>query len=355
MNNTYFDKVTIVIPTFNRRVYLRRILSYYQLYAPNINILVTDSSSDENKDVKMNTISSFNDLNISYNDDYPSMLNLFQKIASAAGQVKTKYCVVCADDDFITPNGIEHSVKFLENNADYTVAHGYYIQYEQDEIEQQRFVWVPYLACPSVTSPDAVERFRIHLLNYYPTFYGVHRTDFLRRIFDESQKYTDDVRFGELLPSMLSAIYGKLKCLDLLYGVRENSRRSVGYTGDRMSNFIKEGTYDYKYLRFRSCLVPHLLANSDLTESQAVKVCDDTMHMYFIIVPWRNRKEVEKMKALSIYDKLFLPTEKLKERLRSCLEDPSSKYYDDFDRIRKHVFLHQKYNNTAEDNRVPVC
>lgn len=354
MNNTNFNKVTVIIPTFNRCIHLRRILSYYQLYVPDVKILIADASSNYNQETNGKFISSFSNSNILHLN-YPSDIAPLLKYRDAMDHVNTQYIVFCADDDFITPNGIDQSVDFLEKNPDYTVAHGYYIDYEQDKIKRQQFSWFPLYFCPSVTLPDVVERFRTHFLNYYPTFYGVHRTDFMKMIFDETEKHTDDEIFAELLPSMLSAIYGKLKRLDLFYAAREYSGTSGGATTKKIPQFIEEGTYEYKYVRFRDCLKHHLLANSNLTEVQTVKVIDDTMHMYCSISEWRSHKQEEKLKALSIYDKLFLPSEKLKERLRSFLEEPSSKYYDDFDKIRKHVFLHHKYSNTVMDNRVSAC
>ena len=334
------DLVTLIIPT-NRSAVLRRALDYYSQCQAKFNILVADSGSDESKAVNMQTVSSFNDLNVFHIGDYSPKIVMFQKITLALEQVKTKYSVICGDDDFIVPDGINKSVDFLEDNPDYTVAHGYYISHRLDELKQQRFVWTLNQVCPSVTSPDAAERFRIHFINYYPTFYGVHKTDSLKMILEETSKYTDEGRFGELLPSMLSAIHGKLKRLDLLYGMREYSQASTGRIFKSIPQLIKEGDFDCKYVRFRSCLVSHFLTNSNMPEDQLAKIIDETIHIYMQIGKWRFT-HIEKLKELSIYDKLFLPTVELRERLRSCLEDPSSKYYNDFVKLKKHV-LHYGY------------
>ena len=42
-------KVSIIIPTYNRPAYLRRILDYYDSFGEDFKIIVADSSSDENK------------------------------------------------------------------------------------------------------------------------------------------------------------------------------------------------------------------------------------------------------------------------------------------------------------------
>ena len=42
---------TIIIPTYNRPKYLERILSYYNGFKENYNIIVADSSLNENKEI----------------------------------------------------------------------------------------------------------------------------------------------------------------------------------------------------------------------------------------------------------------------------------------------------------------
>ena len=43
--------------------------------------------------------------------------------------IKTKYCVFCADDDFIIPNAIAKGIKFLDKNPDYIAVGGQNINF----------------------------------------------------------------------------------------------------------------------------------------------------------------------------------------------------------------------------------
>ena len=56
--------LTIVIITFNRYCFLKRLLSFYQSFETNVNILVLDSSSDEIKDKEL--IKQLNQPNITW-------------------------------------------------------------------------------------------------------------------------------------------------------------------------------------------------------------------------------------------------------------------------------------------------
>ncbi len=360
--------VTVIIPTYNRPEYLRRILNYYDEYRGDNNIIVADSSSNENKKLNKEIISSFSNLNLSHLSTCSSTINLFHKIAYAVDHVDTKYCVVCADDDFITPNGINQSVDFLEKNPDFTVAHGYYLSFylKTDERKKQQFCWVPIYPYKSITFTDAKSRLNFHLLNYYPTFYAVHRTDFLKMIFKETLKFTNDDRFGELLPSMLALIYAKMKRLDVLYAARESIPGSLGRTTENLEDFIKAGTYDAKYAKFRDCLAIHLSEKSQLDVEESKRVVDDAMSVY--LSAYIMKKESTNYKHILIhkmsnildylrlpewmdegirsgYRKLFLLKQMQMKDFQGSVDVPSSKYYDDFNKIRLHVL---SYSNSKK-------
>ena len=102
---------TILIPTYRPR-YLKRILSYYNEHGRDFSIIVADSSSNENKVLNSKNILSLPNNNILYLK-YPTDVEPFcEKIPDALKYIKTKYCVICADDDFMIPNAIKESINF---------------------------------------------------------------------------------------------------------------------------------------------------------------------------------------------------------------------------------------------------
>ena len=122
-------KCNIIIPTYNRPAYLRRILGYYGDYGRDFNVIVADSSSDDIKAINEETISSTSKTDIEYLGDYTPDVNPYTKVADAVNHAGEQYCVLCADDDFVTPDGIRQSVDFLEENPDFAIAHGRYINF----------------------------------------------------------------------------------------------------------------------------------------------------------------------------------------------------------------------------------
>jgi glycosyltransferase domain-containing protein len=273
------SKCTIIIPTHNRSKYLRRILSHYNEYGRDYKIVVADSSSEENKNSNKEWICKFSDLDILHLSNYPSEIYFYDKMADALNYASGKYCVVCPDDDFVTPNGINASVDFLEDNPDFTIAHGDYICFwlQADGTGQFQFCTRPIYPHRSLAFDDAEQRLEFHFSNYLPTQYAVHRTNLLKMAFSEAAKFTDDLQFGELLPSMLTSIYGKMKHVAVPYAGREPSAQRR----ESLKDFIRSGTYEDKYRRFRESLVPHLTGQSHLNAEDAGIVVDEAMFAYF--------------------------------------------------------------------------
>ena len=359
-------KCTILIPTYNRPNPLRRVLSYYNKYGRDFNIIIADASSNENKKLNKNIISKFSKLNIFYIDKYSPTVIVHQKLSDAINQVKTKYSVFCADDDFITPNGINQSVTFLEKNPDFSCAHGHYISFyfKTNIIGGGKRYYQPIYPYKSISFVSVKKRLVFHFSSQYPTFYAVHRTDLLKIIFKDAVGFTDDVRFGELLPTMLDLIYGKMKKLDVLYCAREKIYGFARQTRKSYNDFIKNGTYDRKYNKFKNCLVEHLIKNSHTTSDEAKELIDKGMteflskyypksFKHFIVGKMNkyfnpiNLSEPVDRNIRMLYRKIFTSKDnfnKSKEmnNFKKKIENPNSKYFNDFEKISNHISLYAK-------------
>jgi len=356
--NTKIDNpCTILIPTYNRPNRLRRLLDYYNKYGKDSNIIVADSSSNENKKLNKKNILLFSDLNIFYLDNYSSEINLFHKIADALNYINTKYTVFCADDDFITPNGINKSMDFLEKNPDFTVAHGHYIIFCLKN--KKKFFWTSFPDHKSVTFSEIKSRLVFSLSNcQLLTLYGVRKTKHLKKLFKEVIKFTEESYFPEFLLNILNVIYGKIKCLDILYEARELILGSGTTTTMDLIDLIKKGTYNKEYARFRECLSIHLSKKSDLTIKQLKKLIDGAMPACLNTM-YKRRHSNPMIKITKFLRTLGLPSwmyGKMRElywdlsfikNVRmdpfwNLIDKPSSKYYNDFNKIRNHVLLHSK-------------
>lgn len=357
---TNFD---IIIPTYNRPAYLRRILDYYDSFGENLDIIVADSSSNENRKLNRDTIASVSKANIQYLDHYSTKINPHHKFADVVNYARKKYCVFCADDDFITLNGIEQSVDFLEKNPDFSVAQGQYIGFRvrTGEGKKQRFLWKFADPAISIEFPDPEARLEYHMSNYFTsTVYGVHRSDALKMVYNEFLKSeADPFLFGELLPTMLTIIYGKMKCLNVLYGARD-TEPVMGRTWPTLRDAIETGTFDEKYVKFRDCLAGHLSKNSRLGIEESGKLVDKAMSAYLHkhilrpVVPTSKSDTVPvpKSKQRIFLDSLHLPDwmdKGITTSYNALFNKPVSmppEYHNDFNKIRLQVLSHSRTADT---------
>jgi len=352
----------IIIPTFNRPDYLRRILTYYDSFEEDYKVIVPDSSSDENKRINRETISTISNLDILYLDNFSPDIPSYHKFANATEHVEEKYCVFCADDDFVTPNGIKQSMDFLNNNPDFIVAQGRYIGFRllnDNEKKKRRLSWKFAYSPTSIEFSDTESRFEYHLSNYsIPTLFAVHRSEDLKIITREALKAKVELLlFYELLSTLLTLICGKMKCLDVLYGVR-NSEPILNSSVPTIGEAIEAGTFNEKYAPFRACLSESLCKKSGLTTEKSGQLVDKAMSAYLNKQMLRPIVPIPKSKKRTALDSLPLPNRtkrgivslyaasyktlyvKLVSLYNTLIVKPAfllSKHGDDFNKIRLHV------------------
>ena len=206
---------TIVIPTYNRYKNLYRLLDFFgEIENKNFKILILDSSSHEiDNDLSKRIESNDNILLKKYDN------NIFfaQKLGQGTQFIDTKYAIMCADDDYIFTDAVERCVNFLEENEDFSLAHGRFVlhSYFNDDVIFEN----TYQKDCSIENDDFADRLYNHSSLYYPTFYSVHRSEEMKLIYQKASEYTDNFGLSEILPSFISILYGKKKVRPASYGI----------------------------------------------------------------------------------------------------------------------------------------
>lgn len=218
------DNLTIVIITFNRYCFLKRLLSFYQSFETNVNILVLDSSSDEIKDEEL--IKQLNQKNIIWKK-YDKKIFFATKISEGSTFINSKYAVLCADDDFLFPNSLKNAIQFLENNKSYSSCCG--LQYKHHIIKFLKknipIFRKSALGGTSTDEENIFERLTKYLSGnsvYYP-LYAVHRTLDFKKIWQDTATYANFWGLSEIFSCSLSLIFGKMKVLNIPYITRQKN------------------------------------------------------------------------------------------------------------------------------------
>ena len=348
------NKVDLIIPTYNRPNFLKRILAYYSLHGKNFSFIIADSSSPINKSHNKKIINTFSKLNILYIDKFPQNLSQHDKFAEMIKFAKSKYCVFCADDDFIVPNGIKEAVDFLEKNPDYSAAHGTYISFYvyKTPFGSKKFWW-RFLYSPfSITSLNPANRLSSHLTNYNMVVWAVRRTNIVKNCYEEFSKSKIDPyllpNFGELLPDVLTVIYGKIKYLNTFYAARQAFSQILS-DYPSLIDAKNIGIYNRDYGKFKNCLINNLTRLDNIPEDKTDKIIDLAMEKY-IKYSYQEHIQTKINRILNHSPKFILSLIKLlhasylfskekKDRI-GPIDKPSSKYFDDFETIRQTVLRH---------------
>ncbi|MFC1869947.1 TIGR00180 family glycosyltransferase [Chloroflexota bacterium] len=358
------EKITILIPTYNRHAYLKRLLRYYLDNEIPLNILVADSGTVPLDDELVSIIAS---PRLSYLE-FPSELTTQAKIRQALSKITAEYTVICADDDFIVPSAIKECIEFMEKNPDYSVALGRGCSHSlrKRKTGKIEFDWVPDHYGKSITTygkpitfDSPSERLKFHLSHYNTTFYGVHRTNTLRFIFEEALEATSHGRLGEILLTALTLICGKMGKLPIFYASREHNSSSVErtlkilpYFHRPWSSFLASDNCDAECQRAVACLAKNLQNQTDLDMDISIKTAEEALNGY--LAPLRLRLFTQNRSYLrnllrEIVKKLHLRSLTLdsyrsNRRLRAAqreyenlLGKSDSRFYENFNQVREAI------------------
>ena len=102
-------KLTIIIPTYNRKKSLKKVIKFWQ-HIPYIKFIILDGGNKSlNKYLKKNINSQFKYLHFKRS-------SLSERVFLSHKYIKTKYTILCCDDEFYNPEGLLECVNYLEKN-----------------------------------------------------------------------------------------------------------------------------------------------------------------------------------------------------------------------------------------------
>ena len=251
------NKLTLIILTYNRYSYLKRLIKFYNFLECKFNILVLDSSSDSLNDKDL--ILMLNSENIVWKK-FNSKIFFAKKISEASKFISTDFSVLCADDDIIFPEGLRRSMNFLEENRDFSSCFGItykhfiknffgkkILHFEKKNINYEFL---------EKSSYARVEKYLSQNSNYYP-MYSVHRSEDFKRIWNITANHIIFWGLSEVFPCCLSLSMGKMKILNKPYTSRERNNFSW------QNNQIQKEMYSLDKIELVKKILAEFLADKE--------------------------------------------------------------------------------------------
>ena len=219
MSNKTNTKTTIIIPTKDRPLCLLRLIKFLENFSEEFKIIVLDSSEKKKNFYKINLKNNV-EVKFFY---FKSNISLAKKIFEGLKKVKTKYSVLCADDDFIIPSKFKLFKNFLENNSKYISVVGLSFNHPfrfQIKLSNLYFEEI-YKDFHSNDSNSQYERIKNYFYgNAISSFYGYYKTTDLVKIYNYARFIKGKVLF-EYFCNIFSLLFGKIKLMPTFFFSRE--------------------------------------------------------------------------------------------------------------------------------------
>ena len=184
------NNLTVLLTIKDRQKFTFRWIEYANKISFPFKVLIADGGKDHNVENKLSNRKNFPKVNYEY-IRYPydqTYKEFYSKLDSLISKVKTPYVVLGDDDDFFLVEGLRSCVNFLDNNPDYISCGGrlsrFFIHPDSDKAYGDEIEFILHPPANSMDSNTAVERVEKHFRSYQLTWYDVHRTDIIQKVFN---------------------------------------------------------------------------------------------------------------------------------------------------------------------------
>ena len=191
-----------------------------------------------------------------------------RRLTGVLSQLSTPFTVICADDDFIHPEGISACVSFLRTHEEYVLAHGYSAVFRNDE-GRPGFTRYPQ---KGVDYSQPTNRLMYHLKHYTTTYYSVHRHHAQVECLEKAGDLNGSYRMQELFASALTAVEGKMKQLPVPYLLKEAHPGNLAVTDRDWYELVTARDYSLMYDVFREGVAEALVRHGEATASANLQV-----------------------------------------------------------------------------------
>lgn len=347
--------LTILIPTRNRWGFLARLLHYYADAGLTHRIRVGDSSDpDRSPEAEAVLASVAGRLDVECRP-YPGADN-FACIAGLLDRVSTPYVAWSADDDFLVPRALDQAVAALTARPEVSAVHGAAALFGVATGQPHGPVaWTSSYRQEALEHDRASARLIAYMSAYFPIIYSVHRTENLQWCYRRVVELRLDNVFGELLPSCLPVVRGKIAKLQNLYMVRQ---AHTAMTSARLNpdpfEWIAGTDWSRQCGGVKTALAGEVARHDGIDQPEACDVVKQAVWAYVARAleigrleyagwsarsPARWRARLRRVPGLADQYRKFqrlLPGTENALSL-SGLSHPSSPYYDDFSLIHQAI------------------
>jgi len=238
------DSKTFALILLNRdgTPYLRRALDYLKRVEYPGQIVICDSSHPEHAGFVAGSQAAYPDLWIEL-ATFPDTVEFFDKLEATLDRLPAEHAMLCANDDFVIPDVLERCVAALSSDTSLSCARGRSVMFQlvrQPDPGGDSNVGVGLSLYPmrSYMHAGCIERTLEFLRNYSTTMHSVHHRALLLENVRYTGAHSGNLIFFQYLFSAISAVQGRILCLDEPFYIRQGR-------ADSMSAQMRRASYEH--------------------------------------------------------------------------------------------------------------
>jgi glycosyltransferase domain-containing protein len=260
----------LLIPTYQGTRFLRRLLDFLKAESYPGQVVLSDNSNAEHRDFVRSCPQTYPELWLEV-QEYDLDIGFVDKLARSIERLEARYVMLCGQDDYIIPEGVEQLLHLIDSDSGLACVRGRVARFQLRPVADAgtgRTAALEFNKHPMLPYEDAdpVRRVLAHMRAYTSTLYSLHRREQLLQSLRLTDSATRNVVFFQYLSSCITVVLGRVSCLDALFLARQIHAQSwsASLAGDNehWPLLLTSPKYSDYYLQFRGALISLLAERS---------------------------------------------------------------------------------------------
>lgn len=217
------NKLTVVIPTYERQKYILRQVELWQ--NTSARIIILDGS--ESSWIKLNSYK------LPSNFQYFHIPESIEKrLRFVIKEIQTEYAVLLSEDEIYIHSAIKNCIAFLDTNPDYAVCKGVALGFNYSLNQVTGFPVYKSLQGYKIEDEKPEDRLNAHMSNYaMAVLWGITRTVVFKKTLNAmAQGPFLSAAAGEMQCSIIGAWSGKIKVINELMWLRSSENKNIWWS-----------------------------------------------------------------------------------------------------------------------------
>jgi glycosyltransferase domain-containing protein len=265
----------LLVPTYEGTPFVRRLLEFLRAERYPGLVLLSDNSSAPHREFARSCVQRYPELWLEV-QEYDQGIGFLDKLVRSLSQLEARYVMLCGQDDFIAPEGIEALLQLIDADRGLACVRGRVARFHLRPLEgigAKRTAAVDFNKHPMLPYEQAepAQRVLAHMRAYTSTLYSLHRRTQLIESLRLTDAATKNVIFWQYLQSCATVALGRVACLDQLFLARQIHRESwsasLAGNHEHWPLLLASPRYSQYYGEFRRALVDLVGIEAEIDEA----------------------------------------------------------------------------------------